>query len=217
VDAQNATFRYSSPRWFKVTVAGARPGFVHSSLVDNQTTVPSCIGLPFAVGEKWTTSGTHPWNGYSGNRGHVDFSGSSGIVRAAGPGTIHITSCGLVMIHHGAGRYTSYYHINIDPSVVHGRQVTTGAVLGTIGTRTNCGGSSDGAHVHYGIWQVPAGANLDRLEPSWNVTMNGMDIGGWIVKDHPNNYWASFARVPSGEVQYSHEGYALLTNDGRLA
>lgn len=70
------------------------------------------------------------------------------MVRAAGPGTIHFVICnnrlGLLMIDHGAGLWTSYYHINIDSTIatMDGKPVAAGTRLGTTGTNTPCGGSA---------------------------------------------------------------------------
>ena len=201
----------------------SRAGYVHSSLVDPQTTVPSCIGLPFAVGEAWTASGTHAWDGVSStHRGHIDLWGASGIVRAAGPGTVHFTTCGLLMIDHGAGRWTSYYHINIASGIVEGTPVVRGQRLGTIGTNLPCGGTVTGAHVHFGIWQIPVGTSVQgtpKGQPlaAWERGLNGVDIGGWIVTENPTNYWATYTNVSSGVVQQALTGVATLTNEGRLA
>jgi hypothetical protein len=227
-DAGTASYRYTSQRWFKVRADLGQTGYVHSSLVDQQAATPACIGLPFAQGETWTTSGTHSWNGtLAPARGSIDFSGGSGVVRAAGPGAVHFVPCSagskgsVLAIDHGVGRWSTYYHIKVDAGITEGHQVSLGQRLGTIGNLTPCGGESIGAHVHFTRWQLPASTSAAGLTVAammpYEQTLNGVDIGGWVVSDQVSRaYYSSYTNVQTGAVQQSLKTFANLTNSGRL-
>lgn len=188
------------------------------------------LGLPFAVGETWTASGTHDWNPpvaagvvtTSVSRSSIDFSGgtlptggSTTTVRAAAAGTVRITSCGLVMIDHGSNLWTSYYHINKSASITSGVTVAAGTPLGTIGTVITCGGSASSPHVHFTIWNAPSGTS-PTVPPSnsQGVHLNGRCVGGWAVADDPRMYWSSYRRVSDGVVVPSLSTFARLNNYG---
>src|SRR4051812_44716673 len=74
------------------------------------------LSLPWAAGESgWFSSqGTHNWNGTGPTpSSSLDFVKTNGTVRAAAPGTVRFQPCrngSLLMIDHGNGWYTSYYH-----------------------------------------------------------------------------------------------------------
>jgi hypothetical protein len=221
VDAATATrYRTNSNRWYLVGATPFRLGYIHASLIDNPITVRACLGLPYPVGETRTASGSHSWNGATmSNRSSIDFWGGNGVVTAAGDGIIRVTSCGLLMIDHGAGRWTSYYHINIDSNIRNSQSITRGTRLGTIGTNTPCGGKADGPHVHYTLWNIPAGWNMQGApDNSWGVDLESIDIGGWIEHHSgQRNYWSWFTRTTDGYRQDALVGTAQLGNSGRLA
>ena len=204
---------------------------VAAARIANKPTLPECIGLPFAAGETWSVSGTHPYDGdtspgWRTRRNSLDISDGTRMVRAAGNGRVHFTRCGLLMIDHGAGRWTSYYHVNVATQpgprrrsrLVEGSLVRRGDYLGTTGTRTNCGGRSNGAHVHFSVWQIPPDWNGNVVHMEWGVSLDSMNLGGWVVHDaRLANYRSSFVRLPDGKRANAFEIPAILTNHGVIS
>ena len=191
-----------------------------------QSAIPK-LGLPYATNEKWTTTGTHDWGGgaaaggvtTSPYRSSIDFSGGSKNVRAAADGRVHFISCGgnnkgLLMIDHGGDVWTSYYHINIDPSIAEGTYVARGRLLGTIGTNKPCGGTADGAHVHFTVWSISSGTLPTSIDNARGKPLNNTCLGGWKVVDDQRNYWSSYQRLSDGAWERSLQGYAYLLNSG---
>ncbi len=144
------------------------------------------LSLPWATGESWTLySGLHSWVGNTSPTSSIDFTTSSGNVRAAGDGIVHRNdgSCGnspgYVRIDHGNGWQTTYYHLqNMPTSLTEGSTIHRGDLLGQVGTNTPCGGTADGAHVHFTLWHFTGAFTFSSSqEASWV----GVDIGGWNI------------------------------------
>jgi LasA protease len=161
--------------------------------LDQASTLPGGAGggpefsLPWTPGQSWTLiQGPHNTNGSA--YGHpftsLDFSGGDGILRAAADGVVYRPCANLVLVDHGGGWETGYYHMP-SISVATGQFVHRGDVIGKIGTAVGCGGYAVGAHVHFsiyhfsttvgthgtGVWHIPA-ADID-----------GQVIGGYVIHD----------------------------------
>jgi hypothetical protein len=221
-----------TPDWIVVTTTPTmNPVRVASRRVQNVPALPECIGLPYAVGETWSVSGTHAYDGdtaagWQSRRNSIDVSDGSHIVRAAGSGRVHFTRCGLLMIDHGAGRWTSYYHVNVAIRagrrrryrLVEGAHVNRGDYLGTTGTRTNCGGRAEGAHVHFSVWQIPAGWNGNVVHVEWGINLDKAYLGGWMThNDNLANYRSYFVRLSDGRRVDAMSIPAQLANGGGVA
>src|SRR5688572_22053519 len=92
------------------------------------------LSLPWAHGEFWRlTGGPHP-ESYGRTRpwSAIDFqpaNGRPGRVRAARGGVVSRPCPNLVLINHGDGWMTSYYHLS-HIEVKHGQRVDRGQLLG---------------------------------------------------------------------------------------
>lgn len=156
----------------------------------------SGIGLPWAAGESATLLAgphhnlSHDCDG-SPACNSIDFVPASGIVRAAAAGTVHFPYCGphhrLVVIDHGNGWVTGYYHLPDPRSFVHeGEHVAAGAPLGHVGNDLSCGGTprEGHPHVHFFVKHV-AGGYKNLGDPfrttKWDVDLRGAVLGGWRV------------------------------------
>ena len=184
------------------------------------------LSLPIPAGETWTlTQGPHNTNGGAQNAvsplSSLDLSGGSGHVVAARDGVVESVAAAcrgetpaqanLVVINHGDGWHTSYYHIP-NVQVVVGQHVARGQYLGNIGTGTGCGGSADGAHVHFSVEYYTSGSY------SWQtgeVDLRGRSIGGWTFQGANWNGYA--VRNSDGRTVYSgHNGLVdqVITGGG---
>ena len=184
------------------------------------------LSLPIPAGETWTlTQGPHNTNGGAQNAvsplSSLDLSGGSGHVVAARDGVVESVAAAcrgktpaqanLVVINHGDGWHTSYYHIP-NVQVVVGQHVASGQYLGNIGTGTGCGGSADGAHVHFSVEYYTSGSY------SWQtgeVDLRGRSIGGWTFQGANWNGYA--VRNSDGRTVYSgHNGLVdqVITGGG---
>ncbi len=157
--------------------------------------------LPWTAGQTWRyVGGPHstlgcPDNGFNCRGGKpwnsLDFSGGDGIVRAAAPGKIEgTTSCparnsNFLIINHGNGWHTTYYHlVDVPPRLTPGQSVKAGEKLGHTSTKTGCDGHADGPHVHFSIARYSGGY-------SWHggrVDLNGFQIGSWVFHDGRTQY-----------------------------
>lgn len=163
------------------------------------------LSLPWAVGETQSfTGGPH-----DGTLSAIDFSGGTGIARAAREGTAYIP-CGSaspwVRVDHGGGLSTNYFHLaNI--SVANGQAVARYAALGRQSTLsgTSClTGSATGAHVHF--WITQGGVS---------VPINGIDIGGWTVSNGSAAYNGCMTRVRDG-LRKCTPPYQAILNEGEI-
>ena len=146
------------------------------------------LSLPIPVGETWTlVQGPHNTaGGVVTPLSSLDFAGGSGHVVAAAEGVVAPVSpavcanpdpsAGLVVIDHGNGWHTSYYHLR-NVQVVVGQAVRRGQWLGDTGTALPCGGSAVGSHTHFSVEYYTTGA----FTFAGMVDIRGMDLGGWTV------------------------------------
>lgn len=146
------------------------------------------LSLPIPAGETWTLAqGAHNTAGGAMTPlSSLDFSGGSGHVVAAADGVVEPVSAsvcaspdpsaGLVVIDHGNGWHTSYYHLR-NVQVIVGQRVRRGQWLGDTGTALPCGGSAVGNHTHFSVEYYTAGT----FSFAEMVDIRGMDIGGWTV------------------------------------
>jgi LasA protease len=167
----------------------------------------STLGCP---DQSFTCTGGKPWNS-------LDFSGGDGIVRAAASGTIErTTQCpaknsNFVIINHGEGWHTTYYHlINIPQAVTEqGHRVHVGDRLGSISARTGCEGHADGPHVHFSVARYAGPYSWH----SGRVDLEGFQIGSWIFHDGHTQYSGCATNVLSGKRVCPGE---LMPNNGTL-
>jgi murein DD-endopeptidase MepM/ murein hydrolase activator NlpD len=163
------------------------------------------LSLPWATGETQSfTGGPH-----DGTLSAIDFSGGSGIVRAAREGTAYIP-CGAVSpwvrVDHGGGLSTNYFHL-ASISISNGQAVARGAALGRQSTLsgTSClTGSAAGAHVHF--WITQSGTS---------IPIHGIDIGGWTVSNGSAQYQGCMTRVRDG-LRKCTPPYQAILNEGMV-
>jgi len=135
------------------------------------------VGLPFAIGTSMTmTGGPHGWGA-----GHpfssVDFAGGNGQARAARGGYAYSLCTGWTRVIHDNGYSTDYYHLE-DYQWLPGNDVGTGHYLGTQGNSLCAGGSTTGAHIHFGLR-----AYTDPNAAGWYVALHGRTLGGWTFAE----------------------------------
>lgn len=168
------------------------------------------LGLPWEVGEAWTlTGGPHTNQGYVNGqpdwgrpRSALDFAGGSGVAYPARDGIAYRPCANFVLIDHGDGWYTGYYHLD-NIRVGNGVQVfrwTT--LLGNISDRSGCSGGANGAHVHF---------TVRRNSSDGFVELQGMDIGGWTVEEGQAPYQGCLVRGNNRRCVG-----ATVLNDGRV-
>jgi len=168
--------------------------------------------LPWKLGESWNyIGGPHSTLGCSDNsfscRGgkpwnSLDFGGGDGIVRAAAAGTVEgTTNCparnsNFVILNHGQGWHTTYYHlVDIPAGVIPGHRVRTGQKLGHTSTAVGCDGHADGPHVHFSIARYSG-------DYSWHggrVDLDGFQIGTWVFHDGRTQYSGCATNVINGQ------------------
>lgn len=94
-----------------------------------------------------------PTGASGGQHDGIDFAGSAGTpIMASKSGTVveagfHWSAGNHVVIQHPDGYYSYYMHMVSAPSVAVGSEVSTGQVLGGMGTT----GNSTGVHLHFGV------------------------------------------------------------------
>jgi hypothetical protein len=176
-------------------------------------TSESGIGLPFAINESAKFNAgphhnvaPHSCATHSPPCNSLDFLPSSGLIRAAAAGMVHFPFCGtnhhLVVIDHGNGWVTGYYHMpNAQGQFVSdGQMVSAGTIIGEAGTDTSCGGSGGTSHVHFAVKYIPGcvGATpqsecaYKKLgDPFQNtnvdVDLEGETLGGWHITGNDQN------------------------------
>jgi LasA protease len=186
------------PRSEGEVLAETRPGAAGSSV----NILDPGLSLPWPKGESWRLgAGLHTNTGGGDDaRNSVDFSGE-GSVLAPRDGVLY-KSCrsatsALVKIVHDNGYSTTYYHMVDVTQVPDGTPITAGTPLGRIGNELPCGGHSTGAHVHFSL--------LKGNEP---VSLDGVEMGGWVLRAGAENYqgWAERdgSRVGTGGRLENH-------------
>ncbi len=175
------------------------------------------MSLPWATGQTWSMyQGPHnttgavakPWTS-------MDFSGGDGIVRAAADGVVYRPCANLVVVDHGGGWETGYYHL-VGISASQGQAVHRGDPLGRIGTGVGCGGSANGAHVHFSIYHFPSAVGNHTAAvwhlPTDDLAAIGQVIGGWLVQNGARPGQGCLQRISDGAQQCAPS--AQIGNDG---
>ena len=156
--------------------------------------------LPFAVGQSWWMGGgPHGWAGSNTPWSSIDLSGGDGRVLAARAGLAY-TMCGngrgWIRVIHDRGYSTDYYHL-FNNIAANGLSVGEGTFLGNIGTDVSCGGSANGAHVHFALRQNSA-----------YVGIANHNLGKWVLQNGGAAYQGSAlhgsARVNVGGSLYNY-------------
>ena len=146
-------------------------------------TLPKGLALPFARGLTNFTSGPHTWDGTAvGNRGSVDFGSPNGEeqrVYAAAGGRAYVYNdqgwkrC-YVVVQHGDGWGTAYYHLKNVPRDLNGKTVKAGDLVGDMGAIgiDTCGGGTYGyRHVHFVL-----------LYHGSEYPIDGLSLGGYTIR-----------------------------------
>lgn len=143
------------------------------------------LRLPWAEGDVWwlhhgphDNSGNYNSNSYSWSS--IDFAPATGMspaVFAARGGIVTQSSCSIkVVIDHGDGWFTGYFHLqNIPAAIAQSNgtyNVPTGAYLGNASDAADCSGSAGTPHLHLSF----------RYGSENNfVPMDQYYIGGWQI------------------------------------
>jgi hypothetical protein len=167
--------------------------------VSNAATPPPAMRLPFAPGLTAITSGPHTWDGTAtGPRGAVDFGspdGSEQLVFAAAGGRAAVyddlgwSRC-YVVVDHGNGWSTAYYHLKNVPADLNGKTIGAGDVVGNMGAIgvDTCGGGTPGyRHVHFVL-----------LQNGTEYPINGLSLGGYTIHEAPGPYCGYWTRNSDG-------------------
>lgn len=166
----------------------------------------SQLGFPFPTDQTWGFQGPHPAQGAS-TRDALDFypyygNASNAPVLAMRGGVVYRPCENMILIDHGDGWTTGYYHV-INPSVQNGQTVQRGQQIGGTSAQFNCGGFANGPHVH--IWVEFRGQS---------VAVAGRDIGGWTVEAGPNPYDGCL--VKGATHRCTVDGTNYIVNDGQI-
>ncbi|RLK58809.1 M23 family metallopeptidase [Actinokineospora cianjurensis] len=163
--------------------------------------------------------GPHANDGSGSLYSSLDFGGSGTEVRAAAAGKVYracvdagSNQTALILIVHANGYTTGYYHLNQRGNFpADGTSVDLGYSLGTAGTNTVCGGSANGAHVHFTL------RSGDRNNLAFESVI-GKTIGGWTFHTNGSNYdgYATHGntKVQDGGTLYN---YGRYTGNGPYA
>jgi hypothetical protein len=174
-------FRYTSA--FSDLLAHVPDGLLAPEVHDSLTGLHAAgdgsaqLSLPWAAGQTWYFSGPHPDIG-SNVWSALDFykADESGPARAARGGIAYRPCTNMVLIDHGDGWATGYYHL-VNIAVRNGQAVSRGQVVGTTSQQVGCGGFATGPHVHF--WTERNGSV---------VAIAGQEIGGWTVENGDEPY-----------------------------
>lgn len=184
------------------------------------------LALPWKVGDTWWLHhGSHAnIPGGSGAWSSLDFApapGTNNEVRAARGGTVVKSTCKgtKVVIDHGDGWFTGYYHLDNIPALIDDSDgsyyVARGRVLGTVSQRATCGGGADIPHVHFSVRYGQAESH---------VAFAGKYVGGWEVKNGSYQRYGSMDRYnvsitrPSGywNAANDYNPTSTIYNDGMI-
>ena len=107
--------------------------------------------------------------------------------------------CGwYVGINHPDGTGTLYCHMVQQPSVSVGQTVTTGQVIGYVGTS----GNSSGTHLHFQTHNGPSNNDGNTVDPVTFMSARGVNLGGGGSTTPPGGtVWAdTFANAPGSST-----------------
>jgi hypothetical protein len=163
------------------------------------------LSLPFPIGETWRFNGPHP-NGPGRIWSSLDFYRITGWnidydapITAMRGGVASLPCANMVVIDHGDGWSTTYYHV-VNISVAEGQTVARGQRVGGTSAEFRCGGAADGPHSH--IW-----TSFNGVEKA----IDGTDIGGWTVSQGSAPYQGCLTR---DTVVLCRSNSDSVTNDG---
>jgi murein DD-endopeptidase MepM/ murein hydrolase activator NlpD len=162
----------------------------------------SDLAFPWAVGQAWRFNGPHA-NGGSAILGAIDFypspTATNAPVLAMRGGVVYRPCANMVMIDHGDGWSSYYYHLT-NIAVAQGQYVSRGQLLGGTSDQVACGGWASGPHVHIYL----------RYE-NREVAIDGVDIGGWTVENGSKQYDGCLVR---GDEKHCAQWFSSVPNDG---
>ncbi len=152
------------------------------------------LALPWRAGQSWrlgAASGGRPSPQAAASL--VAFAGGDGKVRAAAAGRLY-RFCGkrgtdaLIEIIHADGSATEYGQLAAETRTADGGFVAQGAYLGVIGSSLPCGGTllgaSSAAATRNGAAPPGHAVAFAVLGSGGAVDLNGLTIGGWILREH---------------------------------
>ncbi|MEV6524702.1 M23 family peptidase [Longispora sp. NPDC051575] len=143
---------------------------------------PTGLALPWEQNKGWAHWGVHGNSGTSRPYNSIDFYGGDGKVRTSRAGKLYrfCTTGGtwpFLKVVHDNGYTTGYYHLRNTTTKADGSDVTLGEQLGNIAEELPCGGSANGDHTHWTLWQG-----------STAIAVQGKDIGGWTWYEGTSAY-----------------------------
>lgn len=198
------------------SVVGAEEKALFAANHEAAAALPVDTGLALPVNAAATVGwggGPHANDGRGSLYSSLDFGGTGTEIRTAAAGRVYracvdagSTATALILVVHANGYTTGYYHLNQRSGFpADGTAVDLGYYLGTAGTDTACGGSANGAHVHFTL------RSGDRNNLAFESVV-GKTIGGWTFHTNGSNY-DGFAT--HGDRK-SHDGGSLY-NYGRYS
>lgn len=142
--------------------------------------------FPFPINEAWSFGGAHADNGEGATLSSMDFSKGweswedtiTSFVTASAGGKVKKHSSCFVEVVHSGGWSTGYYHLGTI-SVQNGQTITANTKIGKYANKKSqalCdGGSSDGPHVHWTLFNAGE-----------EVSLAGVVLSGWTI--HPGTF-----------------------------
>jgi LasA protease len=201
-----------------LVVALSAPGWAVEAAAYAPGNSSAQLSLPIPVGESWVlVQGPHNTaGGLVSPLSSLDFGGGSGHVVAAADGVVEpVTaaactnpdpSAGLVVIDHGNGWHTSYYHLR-NVQVAVGQVVKRGQWLGDTGTALPCGGTAVGNHVHFSVEYYTEGSFFFGVNM---IDVRGLDLSGWTVSGMSR----AACLTRDGDITRVCSGQSGLVNQG---
>ncbi len=209
-DGWTIAFRHTDA--FTSLLASAPPSFPSPTIratLDGFTIAgngSSQLSFPCPAGQTWGFTGPHPPMGMTVRDG-LDFYPIARPtldqpVLAMRGGIVYNPCPNMLIIDHGDGWQTGYYHV-INFTVQQGQTVTRGQRIGGTSNEIGCGGGSQFDHVH--IWISYLGVP---------TPIAGHDIGGWTAEDGPTPYEGCLVR---GDIRRcTQTGNTYVVNDGEV-
>ncbi len=178
------------------------------------STIPGAA-LPFEGGKTWYFSGGPHGGGLDGSErpwSAVDFASPDtpgcdddgdgedepdldDWIAASRGGEVLFAASSLIVIDHGDGWRTHYYHVSSQEMQVQaGDAVLQGRLLGHPSCETDMGGDANGDHVHFAT-----SYNGTQITVNGNEEADGMVLEGWTINEGVAHYFGTI-ESPDGIV-----------------
>ena len=130
-------------------------------------------------------------NKYNGKQGEIPY-------RKANGGTVGKGN--YIIIDHGDGTYSQYYHMIAEGMLPDNTPVTRGQTIGYVGAT----GQAYGPHLHFMISKI-----TDNPNPSKNTVINSFSNPKYMVNPMPANPSSEISIAHWGKNEFGEEQYAL--------